>query len=241
VRAPAARARSSSPPEATSRLFLRALPFLRAGGEERGAALAAGPLGQFAMLRGDRERANTFLTEAKDHGEDWQASLYHCRIARQRIADGDYAAARAQLRLALEVSRAVQDQFTALVTQYTWAVCAVAENDPADARGHLVEGLAMAAPAGDEAAVAQFLSAVADLDSRHGDLERAVRLEAAAQALRTPSNEMWMRAFVAPWPATGPGRAAVRAQLGPDGFDGAWRDGEQLGVDRAVAEATAGR
>ncbi len=79
---------------------------------------------------------------------------------------------------------------------------------------------------------------MADIDSRNGDLARAVRLAAAAQSLRTPSNEVWMRAFVTSWQLIGLDPATTRARLGADGYDAAWRDGERLGLDRAVALAT---
>ncbi|HEV7711489.1 MAG TPA: DUF4062 domain-containing protein [Asanoa sp.] len=219
--------------------FLRALPFLRAGGDDPGVSIALGPLGQFAALRGDVEHARTYMDEAKDKGEEWQTSLYHSRVARVRMANGDYDGALAHLRLAVDVSRGAQDQFVALVAHYTWAACSVAVDEPADARHHLVDGLTLAAVSGDEAAIAQFLGALADLDSSGGDLERAVRLDAAAQAMRTPSNEMWMRAFVAPWQPTGPDRAGARSRLGADAYDRAWQAGEHLGIERAIVEATA--
>ncbi|GIF50404.1 putative ATPase [Asanoa ferruginea] len=219
--------------------LLRALPFLRAGGDDPGVSLALGPLGQFAALRGEAARAQTYLDEARDKGEEWQTSLYHSRVARVRMANGDYDEALAHLRHAVDVSRGAQDQFVALVAHYTWAACSVAVDEPADARHHLIEGLSLAAVSGDEAAIAQFLAALADVDASGGDLERAVQLAAAAQALRTPSNEMWMRAFVAPWPATGPDRDEARSRLGADAYDRAWQAGEHLGIERAITAATA--
>ncbi|SDY89476.1 Predicted ATPase [Asanoa ishikariensis] len=221
-------------------LFLRALPLLRAAGDGPGASFALGPLGQFAALRGEFEQARAFLDEAREKGENWQEGLYHSRVARLKIAEGDYDEALTHLRDAVEVARAVPDQFVELIAHYTWAVWSVDRGEQAEARRHLVDGLALGAAAGDEAAVAQFLVALADLDS-HGEPELAVRLDAAAQALRTPSNEMWMRAFVAPWPATGLDRAATRSRLGPEAYDRAWQSGEELGIERAVAAATARR
>ncbi|SNT38538.1 Predicted ATPase [Asanoa hainanensis] len=219
-------------------LFLRALPMLRAAGDGPGAAFALGPLGQFAAQRGDFALAKAYLDEAREQGEDWQEGLYHSRVARLKIAEREYDVALAHLRRAVDVARRVSDQFVELIAQYTWAVWCVDQGDHADARRRLVDGLSVAAAFGDEAAVAQFLGALADLDSRR-EPDRAVRLDAAAQALRTPSNEMWMRAFVAPWPATGLDRAAVRSRLGAQAYDQAWRAGEELGIERAVAEATA--
>jgi hypothetical protein len=92
--------------------------------------------------------------------------------------------------------------------------------------------------AGDDAAVAELLTAAADLDSRSGNLRRAVRRLAAAQAMRTPSSEMWMRTFVAPWPGGGLAPEALRARLADDEYAAQWREGEALGTRRAVEEAT---
>jgi tetratricopeptide (TPR) repeat protein len=221
-------------------LFGRAVPLLRAADDDQGVSLALGPLGQFAALRGDRPLAIRLLDEAKAKGEQWQVGLYHSRVARLKIDEGAYDEALRQLHLAVEVSRRAQDQFVALLAQYTWAVWSVTRGDRDGAREHLVEGLSLAAATDDEPAVAQFLGAVADLDGRPGDdLTRAVRLDAAAQALRTPSNEMWMRAFVAPWPRVGLDPDATRARLGGAAYTDAWQAGEALGVPRAVALATA--
>ena len=220
--------------------FGRALPFLRAAGDDQGVSLALGPLGQFAALRGDRPLAIRLLDEARDKGEQWQVGLYHSRVARLKIDEGAYDEALRHLHLAVEVSRRAQDQFVALLAQYTWAVWSVTRGDRDGARQHLVEGLSLAAGTDDEPAVAQFLGAVADLDGRPGDdLARAVRLDAAAQALRTPSNQMWMRAFVAPWPRVGLDPDAARVRLGGAAYADAWQAGEALGVRRAVALATA--
>ncbi|MEV4619917.1 DUF4062 domain-containing protein [Asanoa sp. NPDC049573] len=223
-------------------LFGRALPLLRAAGDDQGVSLALGPLGQFAALRGDRALAIRLLDEAKAKGEQWQVGLYHSRVARLKIDEGSYDEALRHLRLAVELSRQAQDQFVALLAQYTWAVWSVTRGDRAGARAHLVEGLSLASSTGDEPAVAQFLGAVADLDGRpEDDLARSVRLDAAARALRTPSNEMWMRAFVAPWPRVGLDPEETRARLGDTAYADAWRAGEALGVRRAVALATADR
>ncbi|HTF06582.1 MAG TPA: DUF4062 domain-containing protein [Asanoa sp.] len=222
----------------------RALPLLGETGEEGAVALALGTIGQFAADRGDHERAGRYLTEAEQRarrlGENWQVSLMHSRLALIAVEGGRHDEAQAHVQTALDLSDAGQEQFTAVVAHYTWAICAVAQDHHTDAREHLVEGLALAAAAGDEAALGTFLGAVSDIDSRHGDLTRAVRLHAAAQALRTPSNEMWMRAFVTSWRMIGLDPAAARDRLGDTAYDAAWQAGEMLGVEKAVAEATAG-
>jgi hypothetical protein len=124
-----------------------------------------------------------------------------------------------------------------VVAEYLSAIYAVAQGHIDETRQHLLNGLSVTAAGGDEGGIATFLGAVADLDTRTGNLERAVRFAAAAHALHTPSNEMWMRGFVSPWPTTGLDMAAVRSQLGEAAYDAAWRAGEGLGTAEAVGEA----
>ncbi|GIF52621.1 putative ATPase [Asanoa ferruginea] len=220
----------------------QALPLLGETGQEAAVSIAVGMIGHFAAKRGDWERADHYLTEAADRaaglGENWQVSLAHSRLALIAVDNGQHDQARSHAQIALNLSDAGQEQFTAVVAHYAWAFCAIAQDYHVDARQHLVEGLSLAAAAGDEAALGTFLGAVADIDSRHGDLSRSVRLRAAASALRTPSNEMWMQAFVTPWRPIGLDPPAARNQLGEDGYAAAWQAGEMLGTEKAVAEAT---
>lgn len=104
-------------------------------------------------------------------------------------------------------------------------------------RQHFLNGLSVTAAGGDEGGLGTFLGAIADLDTRIGNPERAVRLATAAQALHTPSNEMWMGGFVSLWRTTGLDMAAVRSRLGAAANDAAWRAGEGLGTAEAVGEA----
>ncbi|MEV4619916.1 DUF4062 domain-containing protein [Asanoa sp. NPDC049573] len=228
--------------EAAEADLQRALPLLDETGQEAAVSIAVSMVGHFAAVRGDRERADRYLTEAARRaaalGENWQVSLAHSRLALIAVDVGRHDEARSHAQIALNLSDAGQEQFTAVVAHYVWAFCAIALDYHVSARHHLVEGLALAAAAGDEAALGTFLAAVADIDSRHGDLSRSVRLHAAASALRTPSNEMWMRAFVTPWRPIGLDAAAARDVLGDDLYEAAWQAGETLGVEKAVAEAT---
>ncbi|GIF68550.1 hypothetical protein Ais01nite_65850 [Asanoa ishikariensis] len=229
-------------PERAEELLSRALAVVRAGGDDATLTVVLGTYGQFLAQQGERERARRYLIEAGElsitAGEGWQNSLVHSRLALLALEAGEAEEAWDNVRVALDLASRGQQQFTALIAHYTWALCANAAGDPIDARQHLVDGLGLAADAGDEAALSTFLGALGDIDSRDGDLTAAVRLAAAAQALRTPSNEMWMRAFTPSWPPMGLDPAAARAELGGDRYDAAWRAGEALGVDRAIALAT---
>ncbi|MEV0721136.1 hypothetical protein AB0H87_41985, partial [Asanoa sp. NPDC050611] len=179
--------------EAARALLERGLPLLRAAGDPGSLALALCTLAQFAARRGERDLAESQLAEATElisgPTAAWQASLVYSRVALVAVEDGRYADARPELRIALEVSAAAEEQLAAVVAHYTWALAAEGLDEHGEAREHLVDGLALAATAGDEAVASAFLAAIADLDGRGGDLERAVRLDAAARIRRTPSGE----------------------------------------------------
>ncbi|MEV0714488.1 hypothetical protein, partial [Asanoa sp. NPDC050611] len=223
-------------------LLERALPLLRAAGDDGGVALAAATLGPFALARGEREQAAGYLAEARESAtrleNRWQVSYVHSRLALIATGEGRPDDAQDHLAVALDVAGGGQEQVASLVAHYTAAVCELAFDDPAGSRRHLVDGLGVAAADQDDATVATFLEAIAELDRRRGAPAKAVRLAAAAAVLRTPSSELWIRACVAPWPAIELDRAAARSRLGDEAFEAAWRAGEAIG-DRAVAEASA--
>ncbi|GIF47619.1 putative ATPase [Asanoa ferruginea] len=220
-----------------------ALPRLRASGHGPLAALAAVTVAQLALERGEQDRADRYLREchklAPRAGSGWEASLFHSRLALIAMRQGRLDDAHDNLRAALDKSGT--DQLAMVVAEYLFAIYAVTQGRIDETRQHLLNGLSVTTAAGDEGGLGTFLAAIADLDTRTGDLERAVRLAAAAQALHTPSNEMWMRGFVSPWPTTGLDAAAVRAQLGADTYGTAWRAGERLGTQEAVREAISER
>jgi predicted ATPase len=216
-----------------------ALPRLRAGGHVPLAALAAVTVAQLAGERGDLRRSDRYLLVCRELspqvGTAWESSLFHSRLALIALREGRLDEARDNVAAARDA--AGPEHLATVVAEYVSALYEIARGEVDAARRHLVDGLSVAAAAGDEGGLGTFLAAIADLDTRTGHLERAVRLAAAAQALRTPSNEMWMRGFVAPWPASGLDAEAVRARLGPAGYDAAWQAGERLAVADAVAEA----
>ncbi|WP_444541772.1 ATP-binding protein, partial [Asanoa siamensis] len=221
----------------------RALPLLRAAGDDGGLALATATLGPFAVAD-DPELAARYRAEALASaarlGDSWQVSYVHSRLALLTVGDGRPEDARDHLRVALGSSAGGQEPFAALLANYTAAICCLAFDDPDRARGHLVDGIGLAAEGRDEAVVSTFLAAFAELAGRAGDPVKAVRLTAAATALRIPSTELWMRACVAPWPALELDRSLAEARLGADAYAAAWAQGEALGLDRAVAEVSAG-
>jgi len=101
----------------------------------------------------------------------------------------------------------------------------------------LQEGVSQSAEAGDEPSVAYYLEALAAVAMRQDNLERAVRLLAAAGALLQAKGSGWLHAVV-PRAAPDEGfRAALRSRMGDAAFEQAWTRGQSLGGSRAVQYA----
>ncbi|GIF63719.1 hypothetical protein Ais01nite_17540 [Asanoa ishikariensis] len=221
--------------------FERARELARVADDPVTEARALGPLGSFASRDGDHERAGRLLREAYELAlsgdEQWLISLFHSRIGMIAFRQGDRAAAGRHLDDAVRVSAQGGDELGMVVARYTSAAVRSADGDGAGAHDSLLAGLRLAARSGDQASVGLFLAAFADLAGADGRLVRAVRLAAAAGSFQTPSSKLWMRAYVPPWPVAGPDLATMRAGLGDDRFDRAWREGERLGLRGAIDEA----
>lgn len=81
------------------------------------------------------------------------------------------------------MARRAQDLHSVLVSLYDLGLSSQAQGDLADAAGHLKEGLALAAKAGDDTSAAYYLAGLAAIAGQQDDPERAARLLAAARSL----------------------------------------------------------
>ena len=99
--------------------------------------------------------------------------------------------------------------------------------------------MSQSAEAGDEPSVAYYLEVLAAVAMRQGNLERAVRLLAAAGVLLQAKGSGWLHAVV---PRAAPDKgfqAALRSRMGDAAFEQAWTRGQSLGGSRAVEYALA--
>ncbi|MDG4823712.1 DUF4062 domain-containing protein [Asanoa sp. WMMD1127] len=221
----------------------RALLILREVGDMAGIARAAGPLGHLAIIQRDFERARPLVEEASrlstQLGDDWQTSIYHSRLGTIALLDDDHDTAADEFHAALVAAQVADDSLGVSVALYSLALNSMGRGDFAEAHDYLADGLSAAYGKGDTNSPPLFIAGLGDLDARQGELERAVRLIAAATALQTPSGATWLAAYVLPWPDDGPDAETLRRKLGAVTYDRARRQGAALGLDRAVAEALA--
>jgi len=151
-----------------------------------------------------------------------------------RLGQGDNDAAAQLFADGLAVARRAQDWLPLLTLLYDLALARKAQGDLAGAAGHLHEGLALAAQAGDETSAAYYLEVLAAIAAQQDNSQRAVRLFAAARSILDASGSGWMHAFVSRVPHDDAVLAALRSQMGDAAFEEAQAWGESAGSKRAV-------
>ena len=125
-----------------------------------------------------------------------------------------------------------QDQIPILITLYDLGLSSQAQGDLVGAAGHLKEGLAMTAEAGDETSAAYYLEALAAVAGQDNP-QRAVRLLAAARSQLEASGSGWLHAYVPRAPHDDAVLAALRARIGDAAYEEAQAWGASIGSRRA--------
>jgi predicted ATPase/class 3 adenylate cyclase len=221
-------------------LYEEAVAIYRQLGDEAGLGAALNDLAYLPMLMGEPDLAERLFTEARDIfrelGDRWQAALAEMNIASTKFFLGDYERARDVIEAVVPVIRERGDRFwlTEAITGLGQLEQLTGRFD--DARRHYAESLNLALEARTMPQVAMVLEPLSNVDAAGGQYERAVRLWAAAQAIKerigggAPSE---MMQTVDPRPA------AIQA-LGEDAVAQAWAEGQAMTPERAVAHALGG-
>jgi hypothetical protein len=154
-----------------------------------------------------------------------------------RLSQSDNDAATRLFTDGLAVARRVQDWLSLLISLYDLALATQVRGDLADAAGHLQEGLALAAEAGDETSAAYYLEVLAAVAGQQDKPQRAVRLFAAARSILDARGSGWLHAFVPRVPPGDAVLAALRSRLSDAAFEQAQASGQSAGTKRAVEYA----
>jgi hypothetical protein len=149
------------------------------------------------------------------------------------LAEGDSRRASSLVEQALTLARKVGHVLDAADFLADLGLVALQEEDYGRAAVLFEESLRLALPIEDELSIAQCLWGFAALAAAHGQPARAVRLWAAATALRYE--------LTAPPSAIRPLEehllSPVREQLGPDAFDAEWSRGQAMDRKDVIAYA----
>ena len=181
-------------------LFEQTLPLYRQTSEKLGVILHAivlAILGHLAAARCDFPAASNLLNEGqalvKEFRDEDLAGYERLQqlltvaymdnfLGQVRLSQADNDAAAQLFTDGLTVARRARDRISILISLYDLALASQAQGDLAGAAGHLKEGLAIAAEAGDETTAAYYLEALAAVAGQQNNPQRAVRLLSAARS-----------------------------------------------------------
>jgi predicted ATPase len=212
------------------------LPVYRQVSDKPGVVLTAtalGVLGYLAALRRDNPRATDLLGQSqallREVGDDdltgydrlqhlLTVALVDNFLGQVRLSQGDNDAAARLFTDGLTVARRAQDRISLLVSLYDLALSSQAQGDLTGAAGHLKEGLALAAEAGDDTSAAYYLEGLAAVAGQQDNPQRAVRLLAAARSLLEAKGSGWLHAYVPRVPHDDAVLAGLRSRLGEAAF-----------------------
>src|SRR5207237_8891678 len=124
--------------------------------------------------------------------------------------------------------RGAGETFGLATTLYAHGLVLVAEGERDRGRAELLEALQRHVAAGDVSGVVDTLDALSELAVEEGRPERAVRLAAAADAMRGSLRARASSSIVGEWDA----RTAVRGDLSEEAAAAAWAEGQALGRAR---------
>jgi len=150
---------------------------------------------------------------------------------------GEVAAARALLDQSLSLFREVKSEHSAIGPLLGLARIGWREGAFAEARSHVVESLRVCRETRRYVATIDTLVAAGHLAQRQEDSARAVRLFAAAAALREPLGQVIQAVERTEYEDA---LAAARAALGEEAFAAAWAEGRAMSLDQAVGCALDG-
>ena len=215
----------------------------------RSNSLALAFLGHLAARRRDYADARRFLDQGqallRELGDDdltghdrlrplLTVALVDNVLGQVQLSQGDNDAAAQVFTDGVAVARRAQDWLPLLTLLYDLALARQAQGDLAGAAGHLQEGLALAAEAGDETSAAYYLEVLAAVAGQQDNPQRAVRLFAAARSILDASGSGWLHAFVPRVPHDDAVLAALRSRIGDPAFQEAQAWGRSAGSKLAV-------
>jgi predicted ATPase len=232
-------------------VFELSLPLYRQTSEKLGVVLNAtvlAVLGHLAAIRRDYAGASKLLDEGQAVVQQFRdkdltgyvrlqqlltVALLDNFLGQVRLSQGDNDAAARLFTDGLTVARRGQDGIPILISLYDLALSSQAQGDLAGAAGHLKDGLAMTAEAGDETSAAYYLEALAAVAAQQDNPQRAIRLLSAARSQLEASGSGWLHAYVPRAPHDDAVLAALRARIGDAAYQEARAWGGSIGSRNA--------
>lgn len=225
---------------ATSSDFdVRSLEAYRALGDPNGVANALNNIGVDAMERRDFPKARALMEEVlalhRNRGDEAALAVPLANLGLIALHERDYISARDLLTDSLGRFRAQGDGWSAAGTVMNLGSAALKLGDLDAARGYFSQSLELAVALGDKEIVATTLTSFGFLAAALGRDLLAARLWGAAAALSASIGHQ-----LPPSSTFGDDEAAihrVKSRLGDDGYALAYREGQEMGLDPAIALA----
>ncbi|MEO5699096.1 MAG: tetratricopeptide repeat protein [Casimicrobiaceae bacterium] len=216
------------------------LSIAREAHDKRSVEVVLQPLAMVCIGQGNAAEARQHLEEAlvlaRELGEKREIAGVLNALAQLHRERGDLEAAEPLLRDVIATARALEDRQIIAVGLLNLTMTVVGRGATTEARGTLLEALALAQGMGAKLMGQSALEVSAGIAAYSGDHATAARLFGATQAQagetgvrRDPADE----AFLAPL------IVRAREQLGTTAFAAAEAEGKRLSYDAALAEADA--
>ena len=198
-------------------------------------------LANAALGLGETAQAEAWLRQALPQaervGDPWQIAFCHNNFGEVARAQGDYERARGFYERAEALYRAADALGDHARLIHTLGYMALHDGDAARAESLFHDSLAAFRKLGNKRGMAECLGGLAATAVARGDAGWGAPLLAAADAQFTTSGAAW-------WPAdrveVERTRRHLRQALGDEAFEAAWGRGRGMGLDGAIAYATAG-
>ena len=215
-----------------------ALDLARELGDERAEAFSLNAIGSHPFDEGNYEQAEEIFEQARAlalrAGDLRTAAMARHNTAEAALHRKQYSKASERYEESIRMLRDLDDQWLLVGSLHGLAQVALHQGDRERAADTLRDSVQLTAEVGENFWLAESIEGLAAVAEDAGEPVRAVRLLAAADALR--------RRIVAPvqggeQPEYELLLAALRTQLDHEAFDSAWAEGRQLTVKQAIDEA----
>jgi len=190
-----------------------------------------------AATLGDSAKAVKFYEEslavATQLGDRWTISMALGESGNVLLQQGDLRAARARLEEALKLQQQLEHRWPAALTHFGLGQVFLRQCQFDNARIHYGESLTAFAELASKQGIATCLAAFAELAEEQQQMARAVRLYAAADALREVVGVFLQDAYFIGYDKK---IEAVRTRLDRD-LSRDWAQGHAMPVEQAVSDA----
>jgi predicted ATPase len=225
--------------DAARRLLEESRALYEAASDAWGVAAVENNLGISAMHQGDNDRARPLLESSAGRfralGETWAVGVTEFNLGQVAQEQGRDAEAQAHYEVSLEIARQLEDRSGLFSAMTGLARLAQRRGDGAAARRLWTESFTYLEQLDDKQDVAEWLEEMALLDWQEQHFRRAVRLFAAADALRRSIGAPAMAGAAEDYRrAEDDLRRRLGAEYGPT-----WAAGQALDWAAAAAEALA--